>query len=159
MIRAKVIFLCVVFVVSCQQRRDRTRGVEHRDTSAPSEADSLSTVIQVPPAELEERRGIHELEWQKHRAEALLDDESITEFQMAIEAGSLGEWDKAREIFEEIIHSHPDNHRAHFNLGLCHKYLRNYTAAREFFRRAYELQPDSLYKAELKTVESWIEEQ
>ncbi len=141
--------MCILLAVSCQDRSERKNTSRQADTSAASDPS---------PEIMQERKGVHQLEWERHRADALLTDPTISEFELGIEAGKEGDWTKAAGIFESITKEHPKNSKAHFNLGLSHKYLRDYSEAGRSFQQAYELEPDSLYLEELRTVESWERE-
>lgn len=141
--------MCMLLTVSCQDRSEQKDTTRQADTSAASDPN---------PEIMQERKGIHQLEWERHRADALLTDPTTSEFELGIEAGKEGDWTKAAGIFESITKEHPKNSKAHFNLGLCYKYLRDYPEAGRSFQQAYKLEPDSLYRAELEVVEAWERE-
>ncbi len=139
----------MLLAVSCQERSERKNTSPQADTSAASDPN---------PEIMQERKGVHQLEWERHRADALLTDPTILEFGLGIEAGKEGDWTKAAGIFESITKEHPKNSMAHCNLGVCYKYLRDYPEAGRSFKQAYELEPDSIYLEELRTVEAWERE-
>lgn len=58
---------------------------------------------------------------------------------------NMDQYPESAEQFERIVDLNPDNHRAHFNLGMLYKhYLDNPEQARIHFERVLELEPDDL---------------
>lgn len=52
------------------------------------------------------------------------------------------EYDKAKDIFNEIIELEPENYRAHYNLGISLFYMRLYEEALSSFNEALRIKPD-----------------
>ena len=48
---------------------------------------------------------------------------------------------KAIAVFEQVLKDDPDNHYAHFNLGVIYKYQAKYDLAKSHFRKVTELDP------------------
>lgn len=150
--------ILLLFFLGCERRqvpREQLNGVDSSSTGA---VDTLPGQTMTEPTETLKHKGIHQLEWERHRAESLLKDTSTAEFERGYEAGLSANWAEAAEIFERITREHPENSKAYYNLGLCYEYLRDYSAARRAFERAYELHPDSLSRFELQKVELWERE-
>jgi len=52
------------------------------------------------------------------------------------------EYDKAKDIFKEIIELEPENYRGHYNLGISLFYMRLYEEALSSFNEALRIKPD-----------------
>ena len=58
---------------------------------------------------------------------------------------NMEQYVESAEQFERIVEIKPDNHRAHFNLGMLYKhYLEDPELARVHFERVLELEPDDV---------------
>ena len=63
-------------------------------------------------------------------------------YELAVQAGELGRYGEAVELWQKCIKLEPEDPRAHFNLGYAYIKLGNYEEARRASNRAMELAPD-----------------
>jgi tetratricopeptide (TPR) repeat protein len=62
-------------------------------------------------------------------------------------------FEKAIEAYKKYLETHPDDHQAHFNLGLAYNKLNEDENAAKALKKAAELNPeDSLYQTELGAI-------
>ena len=62
-------------------------------------------------------------------------------------------FEKATEAYKKVIEANPENHQAHFNLGLAYNKLNEDRNAEKALRQAVKLNPeDSLYQTELGSI-------
>lgn len=61
---------------------------------------------------------------------------------LATEAGANGNIPKQKQLLDELVAAHPNDERAHFNLGGYHFGQQEYAPAIEHYKKATELAPD-----------------
>jgi tetratricopeptide (TPR) repeat protein len=82
-----------------------------------------------------------------------LTDSDLPELESGVSYAKIREWDRAIELFQsaaEKYAGHKSRHKAYYNLGVAYEYSSQFADAMAALRKAYDLEPDNDYMAEME---------
>ena len=90
-----------------------------------------------------------------------LDEGVNTMVKLGVDVAKTGLWDKAVEIWEQVIHDEPDNAAAYYNLGVAHESLGDMESlgiAEELYKKAVSHGEKKLYREAVARIQRAIGE-
>jgi len=82
-----------------------------------------------------------------------LTDSDLPELESGVSYAKIREWERAIELFQsagEKYAGHKSRHKAYYNLGVAYEYSSQFGDAMAALRKAYDLEPDNDYMAEME---------
>ncbi len=82
-----------------------------------------------------------------------LTDSDLPELESGVSYAKIREWDRAIELFQSAAAKyagHKNQHKAYYNLGVAYEYSSQFSDAIAALRKAYDLEPDNDYMAEME---------
>jgi len=82
----------------------------------------------------------------------LYEDSDMPELKTGITFARAGEWKRALGAFLEALEKHQgheDLHKAYYDAGVAYEYDHQYSLAWEFLEKAYQMNPEPEYRAEI----------
>ena len=90
-----------------------------------------------------------------------LDEGGNTMVKQGVDVAKTGLWDKAVEIWEQVIHDEPDNASAYYNLGVAHESVgdtKSLEIAEELYKKAASHGDKKLYREAVARIQGAIGE-
>ena len=90
-----------------------------------------------------------------------LDEDRNTMVKQGIDVAKTGLWDKAVEIWEQVIRDEPDNASAYYNLGVAHEIvgdMKSLGIAKELYKKAAIHGKKQLYREAVERIQRTIGE-